>query len=1000
MSAPTEDRPCPDDDTLLAYVAGALPTVEGHAIELHIDGCVACCEVLAEAGRAFTSGVVMPPDEAATPATPRRLPEPGDNVGRYHILEVLGLGAMGVVYAAYDPELDRRVAVKLVRVQSTLSRHTAELEARLLAEAQAMARLSHRNVVAVHDIGSIDGGVYIAMELVNGQSVRTWLQSRPSWRAIVEVFIQAAQGLAAAHEAGIVHRDFKPDNVLIDGRGRVLVTDFGLARIRMRDHAPVGNVLPSSDLRRTRAGTIIGTPAYMAPEQLDDGPVDARADVFAFGASLYEALYQARPYGGRTFAELEVSLRRGVPNEPGSSNVPKWVKRVVSTALAGDPARRQPSMQAVIDDLQRDPRKALLRVVVPLAALALVAGTVGAVWYLTTAEARACREGAERADVIWNESRARVRDAFERSGSALAKDGFEHAAGALRAHLTAWQGERVEACDATHERGEQSEALLDLRLRCLDQRLAEASALIDVFDDADPELVAHAPEAVAGLSPISVCAEVDRLRSRVPLPLGREANERVTQAQAALAQAEAAEVTGRWADGIALATKALSLAREAAYRPAEAEATLLLASLTSSSGDRLRARTLYEDALPLALAGGDDRVSAEAAIGIAGVISATTRNTPEALRWAALAEAESARIGNERELAAKILSTRADAHFVVLEADKATAELEAAVALFATEESPIAVELMGRLAGAYQQAERYADALATFERALPIAARALGPRHPRTLAMQGNYASCLSSAGRHGRAERAFAEVIAHMSAIYPPEHMDFAVMGHQRGAALVGLGRFDEAIASHRAAIAIETKLLGPEPGQLALSHSLLALAQARSGRGQEALASLATARDFNTRYLASNGVMVAVMAVIELIAYEALGRDDIIAGLMASTEATVRREVGDGTERAMIEDVFGRLLVRQGEPALAVPHHAAALALIERLYGKDNVELGPSLLGLGQALVATGQCAEAVPVLDRGVTVLTSEPSDPQVLAALQAARTQASTCATRPR
>ncbi len=213
------------------------------------------------------------------------------------------MGGMGVVYAAHDSELDRRVAIKLLRRDASTAADVSR--ARLMREAQAMARLSHANVIDIYEIGSFGEHLFVVMELIDGVTLREWLRLAPrSWREIVRVFVAAGDGLAAAHRAGIVHRDFKPDNVLISTSGRICVTDFGLARINAHEveasvSSPVGprdsELAAAPD--HTYAGRLVGTPAYMAPEQMRGEPTDARADVFAFCAALYEALYGVRPYG-------------------------------------------------------------------------------------------------------------------------------------------------------------------------------------------------------------------------------------------------------------------------------------------------------------------------------------------------------------------------------------------------------------------------------------------------------------------------------------------------------------------------------------------------------------------------------------------------------------------------------------------------------------------------------------------------------------------------------
>ena len=282
------------------------------------------------------------------------VPEPGEQVGRFRIIEVLGKGGMGVVLAAHDPELQRRVALKLVRAGGAGTGEREENQNRLLREAQALARLRHPNVVSVHEAGTHDGRVYVAMDLIPGGTLRDELarmrtDEAPDWRRVLGLFSKAGRGLAAAHACGLVHRDFKPDNVFVDG-DHVVVGDFGLVAASGATSTPSPG-LESIDEPLTRADEVIGTPAYMAPEQQVRATIDARTDQFAFCVSLYEALYGEPPFPGNTradyFAAMTASEFRPAP--PGS-DVPAWLRAVVRRGLSPDPADRYPSMESLLDE--------------------------------------------------------------------------------------------------------------------------------------------------------------------------------------------------------------------------------------------------------------------------------------------------------------------------------------------------------------------------------------------------------------------------------------------------------------------------------------------------------------------------------------------------------------------------------------------------------------------------------------------------------------------------
>jgi formylglycine-generating enzyme required for sulfatase activity len=285
----------------------------------------------------------------------------GSLIRRYVVLQQVGSGGMGVVYAAYDPDLDRKIALKLLRptdAQPASDHH----KQRLLREAQAIAKLSHPNVVAVHDVGEFEGQVFLAMEFLGGGTLRSWLAARPRpWREIVAMFVQVGRALAAAHEASLVHRDFKPDNVILDKEGRPRVVDFGLAQVGAQppEREPVEPVHPTGqvDARLTRTGALVGTPAYMAPEQFMGGVIDARTDQFSFSVALFEALYGERPFEGEGLVALAASVVGGKRKTiTGKARVaPAWVRALVLRGLASEPDARWPSMKALADKLADDP---------------------------------------------------------------------------------------------------------------------------------------------------------------------------------------------------------------------------------------------------------------------------------------------------------------------------------------------------------------------------------------------------------------------------------------------------------------------------------------------------------------------------------------------------------------------------------------------------------------------------------------------------------------------
>jgi predicted Zn-dependent peptidase/predicted Ser/Thr protein kinase len=318
---------------------------------------------------------------AAQPA-----PDP-EQIGRFRVVGRLGAGGMGVVYAAHDDELDRDVAIKLLR--SNLSADLSGRE-RLLREAQAIARLSHPNIVHVYEVGQDRGRVFMAMELVRGVTLREFCKGKP-WREVIEVFVGAGEGLAAAHAQLLVHRDFKPDNVIVDGRGRARVVDFGLARAPTSTHDgdgdPTGELAgpvatPTTGRRPlsaelTGAGTVVGTPAYMAPEQLAKADPDARTDQFAFCVSLFEMLYDRRPFKGSTYTAVARAVLTGfdVPDEPGPRGVPRPVRKVLLRGMARAPEARFATMDELLLALRKAAAPVQWRTIAVVASAA-VAGAI------------------------------------------------------------------------------------------------------------------------------------------------------------------------------------------------------------------------------------------------------------------------------------------------------------------------------------------------------------------------------------------------------------------------------------------------------------------------------------------------------------------------------------------------------------------------------------------------------------------------------------------------
>jgi eukaryotic-like serine/threonine-protein kinase len=393
----------------------------------------------------------------------------GTMVGRYRIEACLGAGGMGIVYRARDTELDRAIALKLVKPQGDAE----QLAARLRRESRLQARAAHRSVITVHDIGRDEEQVFVAMELIEGATLRAWLELAPrGWREILDVFREAGDGLAAAHGAGLVHRDFKPDNALVELREgrvvRVLVSDFGVARA-LGDAETLQARRSRPSIAMTATGALIGTPAYMSPEQLDGEPADARADVFSFCVALWEALYGARPFPGESLAEIVSAFSR-VPQPAPGARAPRWIAAVLRAGLVIERDRRTPSMPRLLEALDWRRRRARRWIVTSAATLIAVGGTAALAFGLGREPAICDARSAVGADVA--RAGGRLADVLARDSPELAT----HWRDAAATYERVWARLRARACAAREE----------LHARCLDRLGAEAAAHLEAARVADP----------------------------------------------------------------------------------------------------------------------------------------------------------------------------------------------------------------------------------------------------------------------------------------------------------------------------------------------------------------------------------------------------------------------------------------------------------------------------------------------------------------------------------
>ncbi len=468
-------------------------------------------------------------------------------IGRYELLEQVGSGGMGVVYAARDPQIDRKVALKLLRVGM---QQTSADRARLLREAQALGRLGHPNVVTVHAVELIREQLVIVMELVEGLTLAAWASAQPrSWRDVVEVYVQAGRGLAAAHAIGIVHRDFKPSNAILGRDGRVRVLDFGLAQMATIEAQPPSDSATDSVTSLTATGALPGTLAYMAPEQLT-GDASAASDQWSFCVSMYEALHGVRPFAGDSVDAVRVAITQAdVP--AGTRAVPSWLHALLVRGLARDPARRHPSMALLIDELVRErgwrrwrwPAVTVGSLAVAAGALALGRGDVHGV--------EPCDGSPGELAKVWgNPQAARLERHFAALRVPYAAEAWSRIARGLDERAALWSRLDQEICTA-HRRGTLSADLHDQEFVCLRRRLDDLRHAVDVLGEVDATSVASAVDVVARMAPLEWCVDPVVLASEVEPPANAFVRPLVDELHRRLRRVEALERAARITDALA-----------------------------------------------------------------------------------------------------------------------------------------------------------------------------------------------------------------------------------------------------------------------------------------------------------------------------------------------------------------------------------------------------------------------------------------------------------------
>ncbi len=939
-----------------------------------------------------------PKSVAKVPApSSERLPN-GAQVGRYIVLRPLGAGGAGIVYLGYDPELDRKLALKLLRPDTGFGEAAGHAQGRLLREAQAAARLSHPNVVTVYDFGTHGDSVFVAMELVEGQSLADKIKHGPlHWRDALDLMLAAGRGLVAAHDAGIIHRDIKPSNILVDNGGKVRISDFGLARINVAEEVTDNNnaadnagnnsmagtgqlgdkpqltVLAHVGHALTRTGTVLGTPAYMSPEQFHGMAVGAKSDQFSFCVSLYQAMYGHLPFAGDSFHALAIAVTTGerAAKPSGSAearrhkSIPSWLSRILDRGLATDPAQRFPNMRALLRALERRQAKRRRRQLLGagmMAALVVMAAALGALGYRALAHEQGtsalCRGGERKLEGVWDRDvRERIQTAFAKTELSHNEDAWISVKKYLDNYTAAWTAMYTSACEATHVYGEQSPITLDARMYCLDQRVAELSVLVKQYSFADADTVTNAVQMMLALPAIEDCAAVPLEDSRIAPP-DLAIRPVVNDARGQLADAKIHAYAGRYDRAAELAEAAGSVAETLDYWPLLAEAKYRRAAIAlKARQNAAEAEKHLFDALWWAEASRHDELAADIWLALLQVIVLRETNYEQGVEWSERASAAIARLGGDW--------TRMG-------------------------------HLQRRLGWLAQRRNRNDDALTHFQRAVILGERAMHDdnAHPLFLA-DTVYAlgSALTGLGRNQEAidvrEKSLALYQEHLG----DDHPQVATVLQGLSNTAVGMNDFSRATEFGEQALDIAIRSLGADHARVARARFSLGRAYLFWQHFTQAEVHLSDAvRLLSQEYDADNPYLIATQAELSM-AHAGAGNHDqaLEVGRDAVERALKVTSSPDDELPGLVQLRLASAYVEAGDYADALPLLDRAGEDLLRIFGDEHGAVaevafirGRAYLGLGKMAMAKQQFERQLQLIGDDVAMTDLRAADGKFLLA----------------
>ncbi len=915
----------------------------------------------------------------------------GDMIDHFVVTGTLGAGAMGVVLDAYDPDLERRVAIKVVRGGAA---HDEARRGRMLREAQSMARVSHRNVVTVHEVGLTEGRVYIAMELIDGGSLKQWQKQRSrSLEAILEVFRAAGQGLAAAHRAGLVHRDFKPDNVLVSREGRVAVTDFGLVALRRDDpseHEDLREPGGALHATLTDSGSMLGTPAYMAPEQHRREVVGPRADQFAFCVALWEALYGQRPFAGKTLVRLAGNVIDGRRDKPPArtthgDRVPRRIRRALERGLSTRPGDRWPRMEPLLEALSLrrvDPRPWIaLTAVVGLGGLA-----VWSVWPEVEDAAATCAAGQRDVDEVWNDQRRDLlRASFTATGRGYAEDTFGRVSGLLDTWSDRWSDARVAACEATHGQHQQSEIALDLRLVCLRRALGEAEALVTTLGgELDDTALSKAVTATQKLPDLSACNDLERLIA------GREQHRGSSRAEVeALTRELHRGITrvrlGQGQPALAILAPVIEQARAQGETAILAEALRWGGELHTRLGSFAEAEAMLHEAVRIAVDAARPELEAESWTWLILVVGAHLTQAERAEGLIVAADVALRRIERPR-LRARYHHSVANVRWTAGQLERAEQDAMRAIELASVSEAdPVALGVfLQTAAGIIAERGRATEARTHYEHALELLEQQLGPLHPTVGATVSNLGQLIQQTGDLEGAKAHYLRSLAIWTDAYGPDHLHVAVAHENLGVIAQSQAELEPARAHYEHALGIRREALGDAHPQVASVHTNLGLLAMIGGDYSTSARHLLGARErLEAAYGPDHPALVDLELNLGVLRLQTEELDAARAHLDKALRGA-RRIIGPRSMSAVRAlSNLAKVERQQGRCDQAVPRWTEAREILESELGLDSTDGAHVLSGLGWCALDREDFAGAEPWLTRAIAIRAPAQLEPDMLA-----------------